>query len=238
MIESSTQEEAVIYEIVNPSDKMTIEAEDERVAQAATLLLGEGRVGLRNGAGETVLPLFLFGGADEWCRSHFPEGLSSFIGAHRAALAKCLLSLIYVSVEARGAVIAELGSDVEARTRYNDERRTSLTNYWAAASALAEGLLESQGASADEAQSSEEVDGAPTPVKVYKMVVCFVDHDDVGAEQAVAFIEHARLDNHVMPGMVMSVEERVVDWTDDHPLNRSDEEQSDAFARLFAEGTR
>ena len=43
-------------------------------------------------------------------------------------------------------------------------------------------------------------------MKVYKMTLMFVDHDEIGPREAKQLIERARLPNHVDPGDVMSVE--------------------------------
>ena len=55
------------YEIINPSDAVTITAESEAHACAAVLLLSEGAFGLKSEDGESVLPMFMFGGdPDAW----------------------------------------------------------------------------------------------------------------------------------------------------------------------------
>lgn len=72
-------------------------------------------------------------------------------------------------------------------------------------------------------------------MKVYKMTLMFLDHDDVGPAAAKQLIENARLPNHISPGDVMAIEERDIgEWRDDHPLNFRDK-QAAAFAALFAE---
>jgi hypothetical protein len=74
-------------------------------------------------------------------------------------------------------------------------------------------------------------------VKVYKMVIMFVDHDDVGPEEARSLIENARLPNHIIPPNVMSLEERDIgEWDDSNPLN-SRVTMKAAFEELFQEET-
>lgn len=65
----------VVYELVNPSDKYTLESADPAAAVAACLYLGNGAYGLEDEFGETVCPLFLFGKAEEelqvWSEERF-----------------------------------------------------------------------------------------------------------------------------------------------------------------------
>ncbi len=57
-------------------------------------------------------------------------------------------------------------------------------------------------------------------MKAYKIVVLFLDHDDIGPDEAAQLIENARLPNHIIPGTVMSVEMcDIGEWDDEHPLN-------------------
>lgn len=56
------------FDLVNPSDPYTLEADDLEVAAVACCLLGNGKYGL-TGLGEDAgqdVPVFLLGGHDEW----------------------------------------------------------------------------------------------------------------------------------------------------------------------------
>jgi hypothetical protein len=68
--------------------------------------------------------------------------------------------------------------------------------------------------------------------KVHKIVLCFVDHDDLGAKRAAELFEQTRYPNHIIPPSVEACETREVDWSDDHPLNYKDK-RSEAFEDLF-----
>jgi hypothetical protein len=70
------------------------------------------------------------------------------------------------------------------------------------------------------------------PTKVYKMVLLFVDHDQLGPEETKALLEDTRYPNHIIGPTVMSMETREVMWNDDHPLN-SVSGQRAAFEALF-----
>lgn len=61
------------FEIVNPSDAYTMEADDMEVAAVACCLLGDGKYALK-GVGEDAgsdVPVFLLGGHDRWFISKF-----------------------------------------------------------------------------------------------------------------------------------------------------------------------
>ena len=71
-------------------------------------------------------------------------------------------------------------------------------------------------------------------MKVYKITLCFIDHDNLGLESVVNIIENARLPNHISPGTVISIDERDIgEWRDDHPLNQLNT-CTNAFNDLFA----
>lgn len=131
----------MIYEVINPSDAVTFEAPSDRIAQLATLLLGEGAYGLeREDGARDVLPIFLFGGADQWLSEHFPEGYGEAVDADGLEIAKALRSLGYCKVRDRKAMIAAIGTDAAALARWNDVKRSSLNNIGKRAQQIAEAL--------------------------------------------------------------------------------------------------
>lgn len=69
-------------------------------------------------------------------------------------------------------------------------------------------------------------------MKVYRMTVMFIDFDGIGPDSACSTIEDVRLPNHTINGVVMDIDEREVEWTDNHPLNNRGT-RSDAFDKLF-----
>jgi hypothetical protein len=57
-------------------------------------------------------------------------------------------------------------------------------------------------------------------MKVHKITICVVDHDDVGAEEIPIILENVRYPNRCISPHVISVESREIGpWDDDHPLN-------------------
>jgi len=72
-----------VYKIINPSDPYHLTADDLVLAGIATCLLGAGKYALEAADGSEGVPLFLFGGHDEWFAAH---GAQSFESALEAAL--------------------------------------------------------------------------------------------------------------------------------------------------------
>jgi len=68
--------------------------------------------------------------------------------------------------------------------------------------------------------------------KVHRVEVLIVDTDDVGADGVRELLEHTRYPNRAISPQVMAVETREVEWTDEHPLNRTATAE-DAYRALF-----
>lgn len=57
-------------------------------------------------------------------------------------------------------------------------------------------------------------------MKVYKIELLIVDHDDIG-EEIKSILENARYPNHCIGPKVMNMEEREIgEWEDNNPLNQ------------------
>ena len=65
-------------------------------------------------------------------------------------------------------------------------------------------------------------------IGVYKVTLLVIDTEGIGAK---AIKEHIENTKHVQP-IVMGLETRTVDWSDDHPLNKSATCEAE-FRRLF-----
>ena len=68
--------------------------------------------------------------------------------------------------------------------------------------------------------------------KVYKVELMIIDHDGIGADQVRVVLENQRYPNHCISPEVANVEEREVEWSDEHPLN-SRRTWRAAFEALF-----
>lgn len=71
-------------------------------------------------------------------------------------------------------------------------------------------------------------------VKVHRVEILIVDHDNLGAEGVKAAIESTHYPNRCIAPKVMKTETRAVQWSDEHPLNSRDT-QREAFERLFGD---
>lgn len=113
----------MIFEIINPSDPYTLEANDFEVASVAVVLLGQGAYGMKQLDGDKSLeiPIMMFGGADQWFTDNFGDNAETVIG--RVVNEKCLqLADILDSVRIGGLEDREKGED------YRDQRRSSLND--------------------------------------------------------------------------------------------------------------
>lgn len=76
-------------EIINPSDPYTMEADDLEVAAVVIVELGGGHYGgegIEEDKNRAYVPIFLFGGCDEWFKEHW--GYESYGEAVRKMLAE------------------------------------------------------------------------------------------------------------------------------------------------------
>lgn len=139
------------WEIINPSDKYTIIAERFEVAAAATLLLGSGRLALDpEDEGGQRLPLFLFGGHEEFIKEHFSGDLDAWLDGHKAEVATALDSVLLGGFDRRAdynAAIAAIDDPAKLlafKTAWQD-KRSSMNDIGGCAHRLAEHLRTTDG---------------------------------------------------------------------------------------------
>lgn len=102
------------YELINPSDAIYFEGDFEpAVMGAAIAFLGNGKYGLDDSNGNQVVPIWLFGGHEEWFRAH-ETTLDDVLTKKRADVAAFLDTLTYAgersslnNIGARAKAIAE-----------------------------------------------------------------------------------------------------------------------------------
>lgn len=89
------------FEIINPSDKCFMIAEDLMVAAIAVSLLSEGKYALEGVDNDKEVPLFLFGGHDEWFKNQFDlsfeEAMLVVVSEKKPQLISALESIEYES---------------------------------------------------------------------------------------------------------------------------------------------
>lgn len=66
------------YELINPSDKILLDAPDLEVASVCVTILGQGRYGLRAGE-EMVMPILAFGDFNGWFVKQFGGDLDAVL---------------------------------------------------------------------------------------------------------------------------------------------------------------
>lgn len=73
-------------------------------------------------------------------------------------------------------------------------------------------------------------------MKIYKVTLVIVDHDDTARDEIVSFLSSIEYDEHCLghPVSITAIERDVGDITEDHPLFHDDGEVVEAeVARLF-----
>lgn len=147
--------ETKLYEIINPSDPYTMRAESDQIAAAAGILLGQGRYGVHDSEDKDVLPVLLFGGAEEAVKEILGveiHELGNFIDANSAAIADALDSVLIghfgdrETYEKGLELIDDEAKRKQWREYWHEERRSSL-NYigkkaWKLAALLREQAVE------------------------------------------------------------------------------------------------
>lgn len=127
----------MLFNIVNPSDPYTIEAPSLDVAAVASILLGQGRYPFDSLDGGENVPLFMFGGADKWTKTHFDETLMELsnrvMDTKLSEVVECLDSVLYGNEQDRVSFFAETNGmdrpNFEAhRMMRQDSKRSSMND--------------------------------------------------------------------------------------------------------------
>lgn len=128
----------MIYEIVNPSDKCTIEAQDETLACCAIIILSEGAYGLYDESGRAAMPIFLFQDPQkltDWLETHGIDHtkMDDFYAKNGEEMATILESITYGSIGDRKAILKVCEGktreeSLAALAAWNDEKRSSLSD--------------------------------------------------------------------------------------------------------------
>lgn len=128
----------MIYEIVNPSDACTIEADDKTLACIAIIILSDGAYGLYDENGEAALPIFRFSDPArlvEWLhdRGISPDKMDEFYAKSGEEMATILESVAYGKISDRQAILAVCeGKSPEERVvalaKWNDNKRSSIND--------------------------------------------------------------------------------------------------------------
>ena len=116
----------MIFEISNPSDPITFEADDLNVARAVVLLLGHGKYGLEQIGGESSLvPFLMFCGekeVEDYLKDTFGN-YSDYLIEHHAEIVKALESVLTMKAGPRQNYMLAMSliDDPIKRQKYRDE---------------------------------------------------------------------------------------------------------------------
>lgn len=110
------------YELINPSDPYTFIAEDLETA-ALTVFLLSTAYGAKPKTGEDKVPIFLFGGAQEWYEENFGRTPDEGLSAKNSSVAAALDSMMHGHFEDRKRYQAALDGidDPEKKEKFIDE---------------------------------------------------------------------------------------------------------------------
>jgi hypothetical protein len=143
----SGKPDPLLFEIGNPCDPYTVEAVDHEVAAVACCLLGDGRFSFNGINTNLEVPIFLFGGHDEWFIRQFGADFAGVtkrvLDERKSDLVACLESVLIGDATSRktylkGLELIETPENREDwRQHWHDQRRSSTTNIGARAWALA-----------------------------------------------------------------------------------------------------
>lgn len=142
----------MLFSIVNPSDAYTLETDSFEAAALATLLVGRGQYALEAlDDGGKEMPLFLFGGLEEWWTATFKKTFSASVDdalVNPAAVIAAADSVVIGSSADRrtyNAALVAIDDPGKRQTfidRWNDEKRSSLNDIGAGFRRLAKQLRE------------------------------------------------------------------------------------------------
>jgi len=128
----------ITFEIINPSDPYTIQAVDMEIAAVVCVTLGSGQLAFDEIGGDREVPIFLFGGHDEWFQKNFGgtyEEVSDRVFSERIAdLADCFESCLIGDASGRAsfekglALIEDETKRKEWRDHWHDQRRSSVND--------------------------------------------------------------------------------------------------------------
>jgi len=140
-----------VYEIINPSDHVILQCDDDLVAAIAVLVLGQGKYGLRRDAEKagdpevTALPVFILGGHEAWLKAKGIPSMAQlgiWVREHGLQIAACLDTAFYGTPRDFAALtkaIEKLPEDKRggAIEQWNETKRTSMNNIGEACAELA-----------------------------------------------------------------------------------------------------
>ena len=128
----------MIYEIANPSDPVTLESDDPKLVAITILVTSQGKYGVTDEKGGTVLPVFLMAKAediDHWLKETFGmpfSDIDAYMTENALRMAELLETAMVCQPGQRKALMVSIeagGGDVKkALAAWNEEQRSSLND--------------------------------------------------------------------------------------------------------------
>lgn len=147
----------MIYDLINPSDPITFEAPDLKIAALVTIVLGGGQYAAEpEDDGTEGVPVMMFGGGPEWWSAHFDEPLDGAGDRDGVRLAAALRSVCCANRVDRRLYDSALRAITDPAAReafvaeWNDQKRSSMNDIMGRAHHVA-AKLEAAAAKAGEA---------------------------------------------------------------------------------------
>ena len=125
------------FEIINPSDRYTLLADDFQLACVVCMLLGNGRYGLQEIGGDRHMPILFLGGGDEWAQATFGKSITELLEQttkDRPALAGwagCLESVLIGDRATYNAALSKIDDPAKRaawRDEWHDRHRSSIND--------------------------------------------------------------------------------------------------------------
>lgn len=138
-----------IYEFITPSDPITFKADDDKVAFACALLLGNGKAGCDNKTtGESIPTMLMFSkDPDKEIENFIGGDFKDFIETNKQKIKECFNSFAYGSVSDRQTFddACEAITDTEKlkvfKAKHEDKNRSSMSQWVKGAWSYAERML-------------------------------------------------------------------------------------------------
>lgn len=130
-----------IYEFITPSDPITFKSDNDKVAFACALLLGNGKAGCKNKTtGENLPTMLMFStNPDKNIQDFIGGDFKEFLETNKPQIAECFKSFTYGSVSDRQTfddaceVITNPEKLKEFKAKHEDKNRSSLSQWVKAA---------------------------------------------------------------------------------------------------------
>lgn len=124
------------YEFITPSDRITFKAQDDKIAYACALVLGNGKAGCKKSDGTNLQTMLMCHPEPmEPITSFLGKNLDDFIEGNLLLISECLESFAYTSITGREQydreleAISDLDEKQKFKLKHEDANRTSMSKW-------------------------------------------------------------------------------------------------------------